>query len=243
MREYRIRNWSRFQHYRERNPPWIKLHVEILSSEDWVLLSDASKLLAVVCMIVAAKRGGTVPDDPAYLRRVGYLNAEPNLKPLVECRFLELLAGASNENEPLASARPEKEAETEGEKERITSGLQPDPSKPEPKSASRKTPYPEAFEAFWREYPTDALMSKKKTFEQFKRLDQTSQEAARAAIPAFKDYCRKNATYRPVHAQRFLSERRFDGLEKAKLDPDAVAASLDKADRLLKRGKYAVGMQ
>lgn len=114
-----------------------------------------------------------------------------------------------------------------------------DPSKPEPQPVKKRTPYPEAFEAFWREYPTDALMSKTKTFAQWKHLDQTSREAAQAAIPAFKDYCRKNTTYRPVHAQRFLSERRFDGFEKQILDPAAVEAARDRADQLLRRGKYA----
>lgn len=121
----------------------------------------------------------------------------------------------------------------------ITSDLQSDLSKPEPQSVKKKTPYPEAFETFWREYPTDALMSKQKAFAQWKHLEQTSQEAARAAIPAFKDYCRKNPTYRPVHAQRFLSERRFDGFQAQILDPAAVEAAKDRADQLLKRGKYA----
>ena len=27
---YRVKNWSKFQHYKNRNPPWIRLHVEIL---------------------------------------------------------------------------------------------------------------------------------------------------------------------------------------------------------------------
>jgi hypothetical protein len=121
----------------------------------------------------------------------------------------------------------------------ITSDLQSDPSKPEPKPVRKRTPYPEAFETFWREYPTDALMSKQKAHDQWKRLDQTSQEAAQAAIPAFKDYIRKNTTYRPVHAQRFLSERRFDGFEKLILDPAAIEAAKDRADQLLRRGKYA----
>lgn len=110
-RQYRIKNWSKFQHYKDRNPPWIKLHVEILASEDWVMLDDASKLLMVVCMIVAAKNLGVVSDDPAYFRRVAYLNRAPNLKPLIECGFLEPLADASKVEQTQADARPEKEGE------------------------------------------------------------------------------------------------------------------------------------
>lgn len=111
VRQYRIKNWAKFQHYKDRNPPWVKLHVSILASEDWVMLDDASKLLMVVCMIVAAKHDGIVYDDAAYFRRVAYLNRTPNLNPLIDCGFLEPLADASKPEQMQADARPEKEAE------------------------------------------------------------------------------------------------------------------------------------
>jgi hypothetical protein len=118
--QYRIKNWAKFQHYKDRNPPWIKLHVEILASEDWVMLDDASKLVMIVCMIVAAKFDGIVSDDAAYFRRVAYLNKTPNLKPLIECGFLQPLSDASGAEQMLADARPEKEAEqSRAEKEKI----------------------------------------------------------------------------------------------------------------------------
>ena len=93
---YRVRNWTKFQHYKDRNPPWIKLHVEILSSKDWVMLDDDGKLLAIACMIVAAKDNGNVPADPDYIQRVAYLKTKPDFKPLIKVGFLEMLADASN---------------------------------------------------------------------------------------------------------------------------------------------------
>lgn len=114
--QYRVRNWTQFQHYRDRNPPWIKLHFALLASEDWVTLDDASKLLAVVCMLVASRNDGMVPNKPAYLKRVAYLDADPDLAPLILCGFLENpLASASI---PQAIARPETETETETEQRR-----------------------------------------------------------------------------------------------------------------------------
>jgi hypothetical protein len=71
--------------------------------------------------------------------------------------------------------------------------------------------YPEDFEAFWRDYPIDALMSKIKAFEKWRRLAAADRAAAHAAVPAFRAYCARDTTYRPVHAERFLSQRRFDG--------------------------------
>ena len=106
-----VKNWTKFQHYKDRNPPWIKLHVEILASEDWVTLADASKLLAVVCMIIAAKNDGRVPNNPDYIKRVAYLDKVPNLTPLVQCGFLSNpLADASESKRVQADARPETEA-------------------------------------------------------------------------------------------------------------------------------------
>ncbi len=92
---YQIRNWSQFQHYHDRNPPWIKLHYDLLSSADWVSLrDDASRTLAIACMLIASRHEGKIPDS-AYVERVAYLNSKPNFKPLVEVGFLDVIADAS----------------------------------------------------------------------------------------------------------------------------------------------------
>lgn len=101
---YRVKNWRQFQHYRDRNPPWIKLHFAMLASEDWVSLDDTSRVLAIACMLIASRNEGVVPDNPAYIKRVAYLNKTPNFKPLIECGFLE---DASESKQMLADARPE----------------------------------------------------------------------------------------------------------------------------------------
>lgn len=121
MQYYHVKNWQRFQHYKDRNPPWIKLHYEIMTSEDWVMLADAGKLLAVVCMLVASRNEGRIPADPHYFKRVAYLDKLPDFKPLLSCGFLEnSLADASESKQMLANARPETETyrtEEETEKE------------------------------------------------------------------------------------------------------------------------------
>lgn len=110
--------------------------------------------------------------------------------------------------QPITQTESESVPESESEKERHMSDKS-DLSVPKLKSV-RKT-YPESFEAFWRDYPTDALMSKVKAFEKWQRLSPEDHAAAQAALAGFKAYCTKNPTYRPVHAERFLSQRRFDG--------------------------------
>jgi hypothetical protein len=90
---------------------------------------------------------------------------------------------------------------------------------------ARKT-YPEAFEAFWREYPTDPIMSKIRAFEKWRALGEDDRAAAQAALAPFRAHCRRNPTYHPVHAERFLSQRRFDGFAVPVRARDDVLASL-----------------
>ena len=111
--KYRVKNWRQFQHYKDRDPPWIKLHFNLLSSSDWVMLSDASRVLASACMLIASRHEGEIPDDPDYLQRVAYLSKRPDFKPLIECGFIELLASASECKQMQANDTTEAEAETE----------------------------------------------------------------------------------------------------------------------------------
>lgn len=71
--------------------------------------------------------------------------------------------------------------------------------------------YSEEFEAWWKVYPTDPLMSKKDAYTQWKRLPLPDREMAVKSLTAFKAYCASKPDYRPVHANRYLSQRRFDG--------------------------------
>jgi len=84
------------------------------------------------------------------------------------------------------------------------------------------------------------LMSKKKAFEVWRRMSAADRAAAQSAIPAFREYVKRQVNYRVVHAQRYLSERRYEGFaQSAAPGAEAIAQARDRADRLLKRGKYA----
>ena len=133
--KYRIKNWKEFQHYKDRNPPWIKLHFALLSSKDWVTLDDKSRVLAVASMLIGSKSEGEIDGSEAglaYLQRVAYLHTKPNLKPLIDCGFLESASGMLADASAMqANARPEErrdreETETETEKKNTRSLPLPD---------------------------------------------------------------------------------------------------------------------
>jgi hypothetical protein len=53
-----VPNWGRFQHYKDRNPTWIKLYTELNSNDEWLNLTDAQRgLLAVIWVEYARSRG------------------------------------------------------------------------------------------------------------------------------------------------------------------------------------------
>jgi len=121
MQFIRIREWEKYQHYKDRSPPWIKLHRGVLSSRTWVSCTDAEKALAIACMLLAALNDNRIPADPAYIKRVCYLDSEPNLQKLADLQFIEFIDEHGN---PLADASTalaigtKRTSETEGEERR-----------------------------------------------------------------------------------------------------------------------------
>jgi uncharacterized protein YdaU (DUF1376 family) len=87
----------------------------------------------------------------------------------------------------------------------------------DPPPPKKRIVYPPDFEAFWKAYPTDRNMSKTEALGRWKRLGADDREAATRSCPSFRAYCEVNAKsgYRPVHAERYLKERRFEGHAEA----------------------------
>jgi hypothetical protein len=57
----RIKNWEKFQHYKYRNPPWVRLYKGLIDDPEFMSLSgDASKLLAC-CWLLASEHDGVLP--------------------------------------------------------------------------------------------------------------------------------------------------------------------------------------
>lgn len=100
MSTLKVKNWDRFQHYRDRCPPWIKLATDTFQNYEFSELNDTSKLLLICIWTLAAKtEQGEVPDDLEYIRGVGRLSAKvvrSHLDELVESGFL-VSGEASNE--------------------------------------------------------------------------------------------------------------------------------------------------
>jgi hypothetical protein len=67
----RIHNWPKFQHYKKRNPPWVKMHRSLLNDPDWFTLSgDACKLLAGCWLLASETMDGSLPSIEAIAFRL-----------------------------------------------------------------------------------------------------------------------------------------------------------------------------
>lgn len=67
MRHFEICNWARYQHYKDRDPTWLKLHRALLSDYQWSQLPDVCKGQLMGLWLVAAKCGNRIPSDPVWL--------------------------------------------------------------------------------------------------------------------------------------------------------------------------------
>ena len=113
MEFIRVRNWDKFQHYKKRNPPWVKLYSSVLDDYDYSCLQDASKLLFVLLPLLAAGTNNRIPADPRWLQHKLCLSEAPDLEPLFAIRFIELIDASSVLASCKQVATPETETETE----------------------------------------------------------------------------------------------------------------------------------
>ena len=116
------KNWISFQHYKDRSPPWIKLHKELLDDSRFQRLPVASRALAPMLWLLASESKDGVfdgdTDELAFRLRQTTKEIEAGLNPLIEKGFFIL---AQVDSALLADcvqlAVPETEGEAEAKKE------------------------------------------------------------------------------------------------------------------------------
>jgi hypothetical protein len=140
-----VKNWEKFQHYKKRNPPWIRLYNEILDDYTFGRLPDASKWHAVGLWLLASRFDNKIPADPEWIRqRIGATDPV-DLPILLSAGFLVPYDDASD---TLASrkqdAKPEGEGEGETEREPETDnqGVAASPDEPADPPADAPPPPP-----------------------------------------------------------------------------------------------------
>lgn len=113
------KNWAVFQHYKDRCPPWIKLHRDLLNDRVFMRLPIASKALAPLLWLLASESKDGIFDgsyDELFFRlRITKKEYEDGVKPLIENDFFIIASGVLAERKQ--TAIPETEREGEAKKE------------------------------------------------------------------------------------------------------------------------------
>lgn len=131
-----VKKWEEFQHYKDRQPPWIKLHKTLLDDYEFHCLPVASKALAPCIWLLASESNdGSVAHDPemiAFRLRMSVNDVVAAIEPLISAGFLSVLHDASAAlaegkqaaSDALSLARSqETEAETENNSRASRSAL------------------------------------------------------------------------------------------------------------------------
>lgn len=112
-----VKGWQRFQHYKHRSPPWIKLHKSLLDNYEWACLHVASKALAPCIWLLASEHAmGEIVisrEALAHRLRISVEELDAALSDLERYGFITCTHDASN---VLAPCIPDAPTETETEK-------------------------------------------------------------------------------------------------------------------------------
>lgn len=87
----RVRNLERYQHYRDRNPPWIKVHSAILENYEFTQLPDAMKAHAILIVVLASRMENRIPNDAAWIANKIGARSAVSVSGLVSAGFVELI--------------------------------------------------------------------------------------------------------------------------------------------------------
>lgn len=85
-----IPEWDKLQHYKDRTPPWIKLHNDLLENYDFECLPDASKAHLLCIMLLASRTNNKINPDPKWIGRKIGANSKVDIEVLIESGFIQL---------------------------------------------------------------------------------------------------------------------------------------------------------
>lgn len=88
MDYFGVKNLEKYQHYKDRDPKWVKLYYSILDDEAFIFLSEVDRCRYMTCLVLASRTNNKIPSDPTYLKKVMRLDKNPDLSPLLSCGLL-----------------------------------------------------------------------------------------------------------------------------------------------------------
>ena len=115
----RIKNWTKFQHFKDRRPPWVKLYRDILDDLEWHELDPLAAKVLVMLWLIASENDGCIPDNKTLAFRLRFSELKTKEIIIKLSHWLEQ-DDINPISERYQSDSTETETETEVEKEKET---------------------------------------------------------------------------------------------------------------------------
>ncbi len=158
-----VKNFEKFQHYKDRSPVWIKLYRSLLRDYEFAQLPDSARGQLLMIWLLASEMGNQLPNDAEWIKRQINATEPVNLAILIDAGFLVDCdsnhdASESASDMVLAQRREREEKEGEGEGE----GEVASPAKP--RSARRPTQCDDEFLAELQANPAYAMLDVRRLY-------------------------------------------------------------------------------
>ena len=116
----RIKNWHKFQHFKDRRPPWVKLYRDLLDDYEWHQLDPLSSKVLVMLWLIASEDDGKLPNIKTLAFRLRLSEKQTNDAIINLSHWLEQ-DDIGVISDKYQHDLPETETETETEKRKKTS--------------------------------------------------------------------------------------------------------------------------
>jgi hypothetical protein len=121
MRTFSVKNFERFQHYKDRSPPWIKLYNELLDDYEFGVLPDASKFHLVAIWLLASRSENKIPYDQEWVSRRINASGTVDLEGLARCGFIIVNQTLPSTEHDASKPQAERVSREEGQVQHIDS--------------------------------------------------------------------------------------------------------------------------
>jgi len=139
LKYFRIKNWHEFQHYKDRNPPWIKLYTSLLCKTDGLmLLKDSERSHILLLFLAAAMNGNRLPFDNKLIKQLIRATTDVDLKALHSLGLIEFVRGRQSASKMLAPSASKMLCLEETEKRREEKSTNSEPTARRTKRPARQ---------------------------------------------------------------------------------------------------------
>jgi hypothetical protein len=111
----KIKNWSKFQHFKDRKPPWVKLYRDLLDDIEWHELDPKAAKVLVMLWLIASEDEGSIPPNKQLAFRLRMSEKETEVCISKLSHWLE-----QDDNNVISTRYQDDALETETETEKKT---------------------------------------------------------------------------------------------------------------------------